>query len=936
MSVRLEAAGRRTRLNEMIFMRLWHLLAPLCLLAAFAWTPAIASASVDATMTTLDDGLTVIIAPVHSAPAATVGVLYKTGSRNETPWTTGVAHQVEHMMFKGTTDLLKPGDIDRLFYDNNGATDQDETYYYESFEKSGLENALRIEADRMENASFEPAQLIAENSVVISELDDGAGNPAEALDEQVVAAAMQVHQYHWPVIGWKSVVATFGQRRDLVYDFYVNHYAPQNAVLVVAGDVEPAAALALVHTYFDAVARRPVQPLPIVVEPMQHGTRRVNVAGPGSADRLELAYHVPGGYDADAYALDVLDAVLSGGESSRLYNALVSGGYAADLTTAPNAAVDPFLYTIAATIEQDTTPDKARSIIESEVRKLGARPITAAELAKAKKQVIAAHVFAHDGIEGLAEELAAWQAWTGDWRNDDRFAERIAAVSAAQVQNVARRYLIPYNLTVGVYVANTKAAGARTPVAQRRLLCGRALFERAFAFRPCWRGWVPAAAAVANTTSFSPAASDSSAPSSSATANTSGPQRSVLPNGLVLIVQKNHANPSVVIETNTVAGSAFDMRSRSGLAALTQEMLLRGTTSRSYEQFEAALDALGSAISTSLAIDGAGFSTQALAADEPKALALVADMLQHPRFALSDFGDAQSQLITDRRTALTDPLTVSREALYRGLYPSNSAWSLPSDGTIAGLGALRLSDARAFYAAHYAPNDTVVVVSGDVDAATVRQQAQALFGAWRKGGAPRPNLAAKAVPPSPPRTLVNGIPGAARVEVFAGAAGLAPDMPDLAAPQLMGFILGGGSLVSRLLHQVRDVDGYVYTISARFTETGFGPGPWTLHFGASPRNVKLALAESIAQMRALQRETVSEADLAQYRRLAVDAVLTGELSNQGIADELLHDESLGRGLDYPANLTKAYAAVTPAQIQSAAQAYLHPDDLLISAAGAKF
>ena len=182
--------------------------------------PRGAFAAIDTTSATLANGLTVIIAPSHAAPVATVGVLYKVGSRNETPWTTGVAHQVEHMMFKGTTDLLKPGDIDRRFYDNNAQTDQDSTYYYESFQKDGLESALRIEADRMEKAAFDPAQLASENAVVLAELDAGHNDPALLLDEQIEPAAMQAHQYHWPTIGWKSVVETFGSRRDLVYDFY--------------------------------------------------------------------------------------------------------------------------------------------------------------------------------------------------------------------------------------------------------------------------------------------------------------------------------------------------------------------------------------------------------------------------------------------------------------------------------------------------------------------------------------------------------------------------------------------------------------------------------------------------------------------------------------------------------------------------------------------
>src|ERR1039457_4409540 len=175
------------------WMRLLRLLALIAFACAIA-SPRVACAAIDVTTATLSNGLTVVVAPVHAAPAATVGVLYKAGSRNETPWTTGVAHQVEHMMFKGTTDLLKPGDIDRRFIDNNASTDQDSTYYYESFGKGGLESALQVEADRMRNAAFDPAQLASENVVVLAELEGSDNDPATVLDEQVEAAAMQAHQ----------------------------------------------------------------------------------------------------------------------------------------------------------------------------------------------------------------------------------------------------------------------------------------------------------------------------------------------------------------------------------------------------------------------------------------------------------------------------------------------------------------------------------------------------------------------------------------------------------------------------------------------------------------------------------------------------------------------------------------------------------------------
>jgi zinc protease len=893
--------------------------------------PRSAFAAIDATTATLANGMTVIIAPVHAAPVATVGVLYKVGSRNETPWTTGVAHQVEHMMFKGTTDLLKPGDIDRRFIDNNAQTDQDSTYYFESFQKDGLESALRIEADRMANAAFDPAQLASENAVVLTELDTSHNNPADLLDEQVEPAAMQAHQYHWPTIGWRSVVETFASRRDLVYDFYLHHYAPQNAVLVVAGDVDPAATLALVHTYFDPVAQRPVAPLERIVEPPQHGVRRVNIVGPGSSNRIEMAYHVPGYYSEDSYVLQVLDGVLAGGQSSRLYQALVESGLASDLNTTPNQAIDPYVYTIAATLEDGVSHDDVRAAVEDEVRRLVRSGVGDAELRKAKKQVIAAYVFSHDGIEARAQQLAYWQAWTGDWRNDERYAAKIQAVTAAQVRDAARRYLVAGNLTIGTFTAT---GGELPPAAGRPAhRVGLHAVER---LNPLARGGVFARDMLARSHGSNwRNAQAPPQPSADAGATTTTPSRYVLSNGLVLVVQENHANPSAVIATDTSAGSAYDPPARSGVAALTQEMLMRGTSSRSYSKLQGDIDALGTSIDTSIGVPDASTSTQTLAEDEPAAMALVADVLRHPRFEADEFERARDQLVLDRRSAAEDAASVARDKLYGALYPKDDPWSRSSEGTIPGLTSVRLGDVRTLYRSRYGPNDTIIVVAGDVDAQTVRAQVERLFGDWRRVTQPAAHLSG-AVAAGDTRTIATVMAGKSQVEVMAGAAGLALDAPDHDAAVLMNFILGGESFISKLLHQVRDVDGYVYQIGSRFSQTSVGGGPWMMAFGANPRDVQKAIAESIGQMRALQNNALTEDELAEYRRLAIDATITDELSNNGLASELIRDERLGRGLDYAQRLPQLYAAVTPAQIQAAAQKYLHPDGLVISTAGPKY
>ncbi|MBV8172355.1 MAG: insulinase family protein [Candidatus Eremiobacteraeota bacterium] len=534
-----------------------------------------------------------------------------------------------------------------------------------------------------------------------------------------------------------------------------------------------------------------------------------------------------------------------------------------------------------------------------------------AELRTAKKQVIAADTFEHDGIEQVAEKLARWQAWSGDWNNDARFAARIEAVTADQVRQAARRYLTRDNLTVGTFTASPRPSSGKVNALSLRgaRVLGRSAYRR----------WADAATAW-GAQNGGIGASDL-------------PTRFTLPNGVVLVVGENHISASAVIEVDSAAGSEFDTPGSSGLAALTQDMLLHGTAAAPGEKWQDALDALGVNVDTWVHVADAGMSAQTLSADEPKAMALLADALQHSAFDADEFGLSKAQLIDDVRAGASDASNVAREALYRMLYPRSSPWAWPADGTVAGLEKVRRADALAFYRAHYAPNDTIIAVTGDVDPRAIQAQVVRLFGTWRRVRVAAGSGLAGPTLPAATRRANAVVPGTTQVDVWAGAPGVSARSDDYDAAQLMNFILGGGSLSSMMLHQAREVDGYVYNIGSRFSESTAGGGPWTMTFAADRADVDRVMAEAAEQMRSLQRAQLSEDELAQYRRLAADAVLTGELSNGGLADDLMEQELLGLGVDHSQQLRRIFDAVTPAQIQAAAQKYLEPDRLTISTAG---
>ena len=410
--------------------------------------------------TRLPNGLVVLTKEVHSAPVVEVMVFYKVGSRNEGVGQTGMSHLLEHMLFKGTT-TLKPGDIDRAFdrvgAEINAYTTDDLTVYHETLARENLPLALKIEADRMVNSVFDPAEHKREMTVVRSELEGDENSPDSLLYTAVMATAFQAHPYRWPVLGWRADVENVS--RDEMFSYYRNYYVPNNAILVLVGDFDTNKAMALVRRHFGKIPARPVRKRYITPEPPQRGERRVVVRREGTTPRVLIGYRIPRFGHPDYYALDVISTVLSGGRSARLFQALVETGTAAEAYATNPDHTDPYLMLLGATAQQKkTAPDLEKALL-SEVEKLQKSPVSDAELARARNQIEASFVFERDSIPAQADVLGRY-AVRGDWRYTEKYLPLIRRVTAADVQRVARKYLTPDTRTVGHYVPIPPAAAS--------------------------------------------------------------------------------------------------------------------------------------------------------------------------------------------------------------------------------------------------------------------------------------------------------------------------------------------------------------------------------------------------------------------------------------------------------------------------------------------
>ena len=426
--------------------------------------PSAARAQAPVRTETLANGLTVLVLEEHTAPLASVWCWYKVGSKDEPPGLTGVSHWVEHMNFKGTTNIPRDqvkGIIERFGGSWNGYTWIDQTTYLETATSDALDRMLFIEAERMAGCLYHPDDCESERTVIISELQGGENDPDQFLDQELVATAFKAHPYRHPTIGWIADLETMS-REDL-FGYYRRYYVPNNATLVIVGDVEADEVVRQVERHFGPIPAGPAPHRIRTAEPVQTGERRVSIRREGTTAYLKLAFHAPAAGDPAFFPALVLDAVLTGAKGinlwssfrvpppqrrSRLYRALVDGGLASSVAGAMLPTEQPFLYILSATATSGTPLASLESRLLQELEAVRTGGITEGELEVAKTQLRARLVFDADSVTNIAHQLGYF-ATIGCPDVYAQAADRIDAVTSGQVVALADRLLAASNRTVG-------------------------------------------------------------------------------------------------------------------------------------------------------------------------------------------------------------------------------------------------------------------------------------------------------------------------------------------------------------------------------------------------------------------------------------------------------------------------------------------------------
>lgn len=879
----------------------------------------------------LDNGLTVLTKEVRTAPVVSVQIWYRVGSRNEPQGQNGISHQLEHLLFKGTKD--RPVQFGRLFSALGSAfnafTSYDITAYFGTVSQNKLSALLALEADRMLATLITPEQLASEKRVVISELQGYENSPEYRLSRAVLQAAFPGSPYGLPVGGTKEDVDRF--TLSAVEYYYHRFYTPENAVLVIVGDFETATALELVRSTFGQLPQgsnpdkngsgAPVS----VVQPLVP-TPPIVLREPGSATFLEAVYPLPPITHPDGAAIEILDTILSAGRNSRLYQAVVETGLATSVSTYAAMLIQHGWYDISAIASggswfggqaaPTTIADNGQSLQELDqtilatIAQIQDQPVSAEELERAKTQLQANFILRNRDIDNQASQLAYDQIVAGDYAYSDRYLGALAAVTAADVQRVAQEYLNRERRTIG-YFEPTESDGVP--------LMGGVGIQTSENFSP---GVPVDPAEVAR---YLP-----DYPAQVASTSQALPERLVLDNGLRVLLLPDASTPTVTLSGFVAAGTQFDPVAKAGLADLTAENLLNGTTTQDALTLAKKLESRGAHLDLNAYREGVDIDGYALAADLPVLLETLAEILQQANFPAKELEISRQQALSELQIELDDPARLGRRVFQQTLFPPGHPFY--SFATLESLKAIARADILDFYQRAYRPNRTILTLVGAFEPAAVRSLLETFLGEWQPAPLPLVTAAVTVEFPTQLHYLNPTLPGKSQAITYLGHPGISRHDPRFYAALLANQVLGGDTLSSRLGTEIRDRQGLTYGIYSYFA-TGQQPGPFLIQMQTAPEDSQRAIQATLSLLHQFQHQGITEAELNTARRSLIDTYPV-ELANlDNLARTLLHNEVYGLEIEEIRCFCDRLAAVTLEQINQTIRDLIHPDKMVIVTAG---
>jgi zinc protease len=856
----------------------------------------------------LNNGMKVLLFPDKTKPKVTVNITYMVGSRFEGYGETGMAHLLEHMMFKGTT---KHGDLKTELRDHaadpfNATTSYDRTNYFETLpaSDSNLRWALEMEADRMLNSKIAQSDLDSEMTVVRSEFEMGENSPMRILEERVLSTAYLWHSYGRSTIGARSDIEHVPIER--LQGFYRTYYQPDNAILVVAGNFDDTKTLGWVQEIFGPLPK-PSRTLTATYteEPVQDGEREVALRRTGGIQALMAAYHVPSGADPDAAALEVLGEIFSAAPAGRLYKALVESKKAVSAYADLYQLHDPGVMLFGAQVRKEGSLDDAEKTTIEVIDGIAKEPPSKDEVERAKTRLLKNIDLEMNDSQRVAIGLTEYQSM-GDWRLLFLDRDRIKTVTPEDVARVAKLYLKSSNRTIGQFIPTDHPDRSEIPApadvsAMVKDYKGQAALAQGEAFDP------------------SPANIDART------------VRVTLPNGMKLALLSKKTRGATVRATLTLHyGDEKSLFGKESAAQMAGQMLMRGTEKHNRQQLQDELDKLKAQMNVSASMNaGATVSISTVRDGFAGALRLAAEVSREPAFPESDFEQLRQSMTGRIESQRGEPQALAINAMNRHLneYPPGDPRAIATlDESIDGLKKLTLAEVKKFHADFYGASHAELAVIGDFDVAEVQKLIADLFGDW-KSPAPYTRLSRTWKKLDAVNRTIE-TPDKANAFFAAGTTiGMNEADPDYPAMLLANEILGGG-IQSRLWTRIRETDGLSYSVQSVFYAGATEKFAQFLAVAVSnPKNspkVESAFKEEIAK--AVNSGFTSE-EIATVKKAYLEEAALSRSEDASLARMLTRNEQNGWTMAHDAAIEAKIAKLTAEDVNAALKRRLDPASL---------
>jgi zinc protease len=867
----------------------------------------------------LANGLRVLLYPDGSKPTTTTNITYLVGSRLEHYGETGMAHLLEHMLFKGTKD--RPDNVkilNELGGDFNGTTSLDRTNYYVSFPASeeNLRKALDLEADRMLNCTFTADTLWGkdgkggEMTVVRNEFEAGENDPFRVTQERVQAVAFDWHNYGKPTIGARSDIEHVNV--DHLRAFYQKYYQPDNAVLMVAGKFEEPSTLAYINATFGRLARpsRTLEPT-YTLEPTQDGERVVTVRRVGGVPLLIVGYHTAPGAHPDRTATDLAAAILADVPSGRLYKALVESKLAAQVFQDSYSTYEPGLQMFGVVLAKDGDAEKAKAALLRELEGLKETPLTQAELDRAKIQAQKGADQALADTKTMAISLSEAMA-TGDWREWFLDRDRTMAATLDQVQMAALAYFKPSNRTLGSYVPTEKPDRTAIPAvsdiaADVKSYTGKQTIAQGEAF------------------DASPANVEQRA------------IRFTAPNGLKgALLSKRTKGSMAAVHLTLHFGDAAALQNKGVTPGLTGAMLLRGTLRHTRQELVDGFDKLKAEVTVNGGATTANATINVPRENLAAALRLVAEVLREPAFPSPELDTLVKQQITGIESQRQEPQSVVMEFMGQAFdaFPAGHPSAYRTYETrISQLKAAKVDELKAFHTAFYGADHATFAASGDFDGPEIQGLVIELFGAWKSP------MAYARIP-----ARLKEVAGQTKVletpdkqmAFFLAAERWAMQDSDADYPAFLmaNQVLGGGALKNRIADRLRQKEGFSYGAGSFVNTSSQDPvTSWQAYAIYAPQNVAKLEAAFQEELQKALKEGFTQEELEFARKTWLQGEEAQRQEDREIAGWLNSSLYLGRSVLFQAELESKVKALKLDEVNAALRKYLDPAKLVVVKAG---